>query len=459
MKTRIILILLISLGILSSCKKKKYELGAPPTAADAAFSHAPSSKSPNIIDFSATNKEIIPIWDLGNSAKAQGHTAQGVYPYAGTYTVKLTVFAKGGSAFSTQTITIAEDDLTLLNSPDIVNLTGGISGKGFKTWVIDSTRSGHFGVGPEPASALGNVPEWYSAEPVQQTNMHFYDDQYKFYLDGFKFDMVNNGGAFIDALTVGEFTNVVGTSGDDFIALFPNQLGESWNFVVEDGITYLTVSGKSHIGFYAGVRKYQVLKLSENELSLRYVDGNASNPALAWYLRLVPEGYVPPGGGGGGGGTPPAPEDTNKYTLPIDFETIKPVVNSFDETTDTIIPNPFKTGIDTSDFVLETTKGNMDWSGVFINMKDKFDFSVKKTITLKVYAPKTGQFLVKIEDSKNGQSVNKEVFVNVTKANEWEQITADFSTAAAGTYDRLTLIPGWQDPNNGKTYIDDIEQK
>ena len=26
-------------------------------------------------------------------------------------------------------------------------------------------------------------------------------------------------------------------------------------------------------------------------MSLRYVDANASSPALAWYLRLVPEGY------------------------------------------------------------------------------------------------------------------------------------------------------------------------
>ena len=161
---------------------------------------------------------------------------------------------------------------------------------------------------------------------------------------------------------------------------------------------------------------------------------------------------------GPGGGGPVEPVDTNTFALPIDFEIIKPIVTGFDESTDSIIPNPFKSGLDSSDFVLETTKGIQNWSGIFINHRGKMNFSTKKSISLKVYAPKTGDFIIKLED-KAINTNSEEIIVPITKANEWVEISADFSSTTPGLYDRITLIPAWNDPNAGTFYLDDIEQK
>ena len=119
------------------------------------------------------------------------------YPYAGTYTVKLTVFSSGGSKSSSQQITIAQDNLGLLNNPIFIMLTGGINGPGYKTWVIDSTADGHMGVGPDPISPLGDIPEWWSAGGLDKSGAGLYGDKYVFHLNGFKFDMINNGDVYV----------------------------------------------------------------------------------------------------------------------------------------------------------------------------------------------------------------------------------------------------------------------
>jgi len=449
-----IIILLVGL-ISTSCKKKKPELGAAPTMEDAQFTFAPTAESPNIIQFTATKSGTVAVWDFGNGTSAKGRTVKATYPLKGSYLVKITVFSRGGSVTLNKEISIAEDDLTLLNSPDIVNLTGGVDGQGYKTWVIDSTRVGHFGVGPNPASAAGFVPEWYSAEPLQQGAMDLYNDRYTFYLEGFQFDMKTQGRVFVDHRAIGEFSSTSPTSGEDFTAVLDDQLDENWNLIDEEGTKYLSTTGKSFIGFYAGTRKYQILKLGENELSLRYVDANASSPALAWYLRLVPLGYK---GIDNPVDTVDKEPELTKYSLPIDFEIEKVNFEVIEEQTDTIVANPDTAG-NSSAWVLETEKGTADWSGVFIDLKDKLDFSIKKTISLKVYSPIAEDFLIKIEDSKSNNSIFVEKFIAVTTTNKWVEITADFSGTAAGTYDRLVLIPGWKKPSSGKYYLDDIEQK
>ena len=449
-----ITILLVGL-ISTSCKKKKPELGAAPTMEDAQFTFAPTAESPNIIQFTATKSGTVAVWDFGNGTSAKGRTVKATYPLKGSYLVKITVFSRGGSVTLNKEISIAEDDLTLLNSPDIVNLTGGADGQGYKTWVVDSSRDGHFGVGPEPASAAGLVPEWYSAKAFEQRAVDMYNDRYTFYLNEFNFDMKTKGVVFLDDLAAGDYPGSYPSPADNNNAPLDDQIGENWNIVEEEGVNYLSVTGKSFIGFYAGTRKYQILKLGENELSLRYVDANASSPALAWYLRLVPLGYK---GIDNPVDTVDKEPELTKYSLPIDYEIEKVNFEVIEEQTDTIVANPDTAG-NSSAWVLETEKGTADWSGVFIDLKDKLDFSIKKTISLKVYSPIAEDFLIKIEDSKSNNSIFVEKFIAVTTTNKWVEITADFSGTAAGTYDRLVLIPGWKKPSSGKYYLDDIEQK
>jgi hypothetical protein len=124
-----VLLFLVGLIILASCHKNP-QLGNPPSDQDASFTYMASDTNANVITLVAANQDILCMWDFGNGIKKQGNNVVASYPYAGTYTVKLTVFNKGGSKSSTQQIVIAQDDLSLLNNPYYTKLTGGASGPG-----------------------------------------------------------------------------------------------------------------------------------------------------------------------------------------------------------------------------------------------------------------------------------------------------------------------------------------
>jgi hypothetical protein len=91
-------------------------------------------------------------------------------------------------------------------------------------------------------------------------------------------------------------------------------------------------------------------------------------------------------------------------------------------------------------------------------MTNRFDFSTNKTISVKVYAPATGVLRMKLENGDNtAEFVEKDV--DVTVANQWVEVSIDFSDAAAGKFNRLVLFPGWSVANAGTFYVDDIKQK
>lgn len=275
----------------TGCEKETYTLGDAPSQADADFSFAPSADNDNIIEFTAnpsmsgTNS----YWDFGNNSKATGAKATATYPFAGTYTVTHTVSASGGIVTTTKDVTIAQDDPSLIENPLFDILTGGPDGPGFKTWVIDSNNAAHFGVGPNPIGAAGRYPEWYAAGPNEKTGAGMYDDRYTFSIQGFTFDMVTNGDVYVNSAHAGipPFDDTTASPVADFIANFPDQLGETWT-LEEDGDTTISISGSAMIGYWAGSREYEVVIIEENELFLRYVDQINTN--LSWYIRLIPEG-------------------------------------------------------------------------------------------------------------------------------------------------------------------------
>ena len=431
-------ILIISI---QSCKKYEPLLGPAPTLDDAAFTYTPSSTSNNIIDFTASNPNVIAKWDFGNGLSATGTNARGIYPYAGTYTVKLTIFAKGGSISSSQDIVIAQTDFSILNNPLFNSLTGGNTGPGFKTWHIDSLVPAHFGVGPDPVGSAGNYPQWWAAGRNDKANVGLYDDRFTFHLNNFKFDMVSNGNVYVHnslaATFPGSFQNL-----GDYTAPFNDQMNETWT-LIEGADTTLTVSNNSFIGFYTGVRTYKVLNLTDTSLWLQYKHHAGG---LMWYLKLIPAGFV-----SGGGGTP-------STTLPINFETAVQGITVFGGSTTAIVNNPDQTGINTSNKVLETVHGNQTWSGFFFTLSNPLDFANGTTIALKVWAPATGTFRFKLENSNNTNDF-VEIDATITTANSWQTISVDFSGANSGVYDRLVLFPGWNISNAGTFYLDDIVQQ
>ncbi len=430
--------------VLGSCEKKEPSIGDPPTSADAAFTYTASANSDNIINFTASNPSLDASWDFGNGSTGQGTNVQATYPFAGTYTVTLTVQNSGGSASSSQDITIAQDDPTLINNKLYDILTGGPSGPGFKTWAVDSAAPEHFGVGPNPVGTAGNFPEWYAAKANEKKGAGMYDDRYTFKLQGFVFDMVTNGDVYVNSAHAGipPFNDTTASNVGDYTAQFPNQLGKTWT-LTEGADTTLTISPDAFIGYWAGTRTYQIIKIDTNEIFLRYVDG--IDNGLAWYIRLVPEGYI----------SNPGPPPT-KYSLPFDFETLEPEWTTFGNSTYSYVANPQSGGINTSSKVLETVHGSETWAGLYVDLKDPLDFSTQTSIKLKVYAPTTGTFKMKLENQADPNQ-NIEVDVNVTTANAWEELTFDF-TGTPTLYDRLVIFPGWNVASAGTFYVDDIVQ-
>ena len=446
--TLLFLSLALILGI-SSCKEDETPtLGEAPTEADAAFTYAPTAANANIIDYTATNAGFTYSWDFDNGTNAATKEATAEYPNKGTYTVTLTVFNSGGSASTSQDIIIADDDASLLNNPLYTLLTGGTAGSGSKTWVIDSTRQAHLGVGP----VGGTWPEWWDADPGIKANSGLYSDKYTFTLQGFKFDQITNGSVFVKTGSQGQFPGAYENS-DDYTAPFSDQLNENWT-IVEGEDTTISISGKAFLGMYTGVREYKIVTLSENELTLRYVD--AADETTAWYLRLVPVDFPVDGGGGGGGGDDPT---FGEGELPMTFESVEPLWEAFGNSSYEYIANPDPSGINTSSRVLQTVHGNETWAGLFVNLKEHLDFtSGGATITLKVWAPVTGVMRIKLENiDKASEFIEKDV--DITAAEAWTEVSIDFSEAELNKYARLVLFPGWDVADAGTFYIDEIEQK
>ena len=286
-----------------ACNKKDLQLPEPPVESDAAFTYSPSAANDNIIEFTASTSGVIAKWDFGNGALGSGTNISATFPNAGTYQVTLSIFAPGGSVSSSQEIVIKETDLSLLNSPLLVKLTGGSTGDGFKTWVLDSANSTHFGVGPDPVGSQGNFPEWWAASPGDKNGCGLYNDRYVFHLDNFKFDMITNGDVYVSNELAADFPGSFENLGD-FTAPYSDQIDELWT-LTEDEDTMLSVSGSSFIGFWSGVADYKVIQLTDTSLWLQYQHHAGG---LLWYLRLIPEGFVSGnnnGGSGGGGATDP----------------------------------------------------------------------------------------------------------------------------------------------------------
>ena len=432
------LILAIQL-FLVACQESDPELGPAPTQEEAAFTLQPTAANDNIIEFTNSSSAFMKKWDFGNGTKTEGSSVKGSFPLKGTYEVTLTIYTSGGSISSKQTVEIAETDPTLLDIPVYNQLTGGSSKPEGKTWVIDAGTAAHFGLGPSDAAST--TPEWYKAAANEKAGAGMYDDKYTFKLDAFGFVQETNGDVFIDDKQAPNFPGAFSNAGD-YTAPFTAPDDLSWTVTEEGDKQFLTISPGGFIGFYTGVNKYQIISISDDLIFLRYLD--AGDGAFAWYLRLVPDGFI----------APPTPTTT----LPVDFEGTKPPFNGFGGSVYDVVANPDATGINTSAKVAKYIKGTEgSWAGIETTLSAKLDFSTKTKFTYKVYSPVTGDALFKIE-ATDGSATAIEVHADITQANQWQELTFDFSGAASNAYDKIALFLDFDNNAGGTFYLDDIQQ-
>jgi hypothetical protein len=434
--------------IVLGCKEDDPTLGVAPTTEDAVFTFSPSTANDNIIDFANTSDAFLKVWDFGNGTKAKGDNVQGVFPLKGSYNVTLTVYNAGGSSTYTTTVEIAETDPTLLDIPVYNKLTGGVANAEGKTWIIDYSRSGHFGVGPNPSDPqYGDFPNWYKAGPNEKDGGGLYNDKYTFKLADFEFIMETEGDVYLNGGQQSQFPGAYESPVGDYTAPYNSPGDLTWSVSEEeDGTQYLTVSTGGFIGYYTGVSTYKIVSLTDNEIFLRYLD--SANGALAWYIRLIPEGFEPP---------PPPPPAT--ASLPISFETTaQPPFIGFGGSSFEVANNPSVGGINNTAKVGKTVKGGETWAGIVVDLDSKLDFSVNNTFKMKVYSPKTGVAKFKIEEQGNpSNAVEKDV--NITQANQWQELSFDFSGTASNTFNKMALFFDFGNPGvDGQNtfYFDDV---
>ena len=119
------------------------------------------------------------------------------------------------------------------------------------------------------------------------------------------------------------------------------------------------------------------------------------------------------------------------------------------------IANPDPTGINTSSSVGRYEEPAGPWTALVVDYRNSIDLSTYNTIKAKVWAPKTGQILFKLE---GGASPVKEVFVDVTETNQWVEYSADFSSEMNADHKKLAIFfNAGVEPDSGDVYyIDDI---
>lgn len=123
----------------------------------------------------------------------------------------------------------------------------------------------------------------------------------------------------------------------------------------------------------------------------------------------------------------------------------------------TAIANPDPSGINTSATVGRYEDPLDEWSALVIDYNDAMDFSVRTTIRAKIWSPKTGQVLFKLE---GGASPPAEVFIPVTQTNTWVEYTADFSAQAGANHKRIAIFfnAGVLAVAGDVYFIDDIQR-
>lgn len=141
-----------------------------------------------------------------------------------------------------------------------------------------------------------------------------------------------------------------------------------------------------------------------------------------------------------------------------DFETKDLNFATNNDLTYEVISNPVSGGINTSAKCAKVVSAGGKWEFIYsANMTEFIDFDDSKIFKMKVYSPRIG---VPIYFKVEGGAPAKEITsVTTTKANEWEELTFDFTDLdpMSMAYNKFVLLFDAGQEGTGETfYFDDI---
>jgi hypothetical protein len=122
-----------------------------------------------------------------------------------------------------------------------------------------------------------------------------------------------------------------------------------------------------------------------------------------------------------------------------------------------IIDNPDKSGVNTSNKVVEYTKpvDSQTWAGLYFDNKD-LDMTLYSKVALKVRSSKGGiKMVFKLENVDN--SISYEFEGAISGNDTWEEIIFDFSAAPVADYTKVVLFfDTWEHGDDSTYYFDDV---
>lgn len=458
MKTIIksILLILVTGIIFSGCdpQEESHSLDNPPSADQLSFSTTEVDGNPNIIEFKNTSSvKGIAVWDAGNgTGTVRAESLKATYPYAGNYTVTLTLYTAGGSTSFSKTIPIDKDDLSLLDTPMYRALTGGPSNTEGKTWVFDQYNAGHFGVYPDD-----NSWSWY-AGANEKDGCSLYTQEFTFIQDGLKMIWKNNGSVYTNAKGVEElaklgYTEAHLTPVNDYDVKY--QPAPSYTFTLNEADMTITLGNGAFFGHYAGTSLYKIVKLEDDvmEVHCKSTIESGNN----WAYRFIPK------------------EKNIKPEIPLkavplseDFESEEPEVvfeaQDMGKFYSQYYQNPLPLPVNTSARVCLYEKSSAFYTNLSYTVSGyKFDLTEVNKVRMKVLIPSgndyetehevAGEWIankkllpqveVKLQDSGKGDSA-WENQTTIVKGNlemdKWLELEFDFSSVKDRTdYDKIVI--------------------
>ncbi len=456
------------------------------TSEEVSFNQQVSTSSANVLTFTNTSDAKVPYsvsWDLGNGTTGKADSIVGSYPFAGDYTVTLTLYTASGVAASTsQVIHIENSDYGLINTPVYTNLTGGIADTDGKIWVFDQYNNfakevadatgyevkGHIGLGPQDSYGQN----WWGAGVDEKSGGTMYSFEFTFVQSGAKLMIKNEGSGYgrnASAASVGGF-HVTAVDGDD--ATF-DYSGGNYTFAIDESGKYpkMTLSGNAFMGYYCGTQDYEIFYQTDKVMALR---ANNTVEGQDWvYVFCLKELNIN------------TPKELKAIPLEETFEEATPTVvfegENMGEKTG-ICDNPIFSG-NTSDKVYRYQKSTSPSSNLFYVASDyKFDLTKQNKISMKVMMPGYNDYVtengkeswatsakllpkvvVKLYDSSSSEPWNsateKSVTLTSDQLDKWVDVSFDFSDVASRKdYDKIVIQFGQEGHyGEGIFYFDDFK--
>ena len=494
---------LLTAGMVTSCMPdENFSMTAPGTLGAVTFSEAASPQTPNIRIFTnTTNMSGLGVynvvWDI-DGTRATGVTARGYFPFAGTYTVTMTVTNSLGSSSTTQQITIANDDMDLVDTPLWRMVTGGADAPDGRTWVLDRYNNftaqvrealdrdirGHAGLyilgGPPSQGWWGAGPNHWGAGAAPMVGI--YDMTFTFVQVGTTLTTASPAGLgygrdrVISAagLPITWYSNVVNRDGD---AAF-TYTGGSYNFALAEtgphGFPQMTLGAGGFMAYYVGSQVYDIIYLSNNVMALRV--GNTLENQQWVFIFTTPEYNYP--------GEPPPPPPLQANPLFEDFEGETQILTfeNMGGGMTGLWANPMPLPINESRGVLLYNKTAHNASNVqFTASGYRFDLTEQNIVSFLIFVPSWNDFetpdpapqgwatapnlqprvAVRLENTLMGgnawQTRAQREFLDLP-LDTWVEIVADFSAfSTREDFNRIIIQIGGEGHNReGIFFIDDF---